>query len=148
MQHPWAVAGCMKIPAIDHNRSCARFFLFFIIKKPACGVVFLDYVSNFALRFNPQFGRTSTLCFVASVFSLHEQRTGWSSRLGTERRWRAGGLFTIITRSGWRQVTDSRLGQRGGRLAISNTLYLESGYIIQVQQRTVEGGTSAGILNL
>lgn len=39
------------------------------------------------------------LCFVASVFLLHEQRTGWSSRLGTARRWRAGGLFTIITRS-------------------------------------------------
>lgn len=27
--------------------------------------------------------------FVASVLSLHEQRTGWSSRLGTERRWRS-----------------------------------------------------------
>lgn len=45
--------------------------------------------------------------FVASVFSLHEQRTGWNSRLGTERRWRAGGLFTIITRSRWRHLTDS-----------------------------------------
>lgn len=84
-----------------------------------------------------------SLCFVASVFSLHEQRTGWSSRLGTERRWRAGGLFTIITRSRWRHVTDSGLGQWWCRLAISNTLYLESGYIIVVQQGTMEGGTSA-----
>lgn len=70
---------------------------------------------------------------------------GLDGVVGTERQWRAGGLFTIITPSRWRHVIDSRLSHSRKCLAISNTLYLESGYIIEVQQRPMEGGTSAGI---
>lgn len=70
---------------------------------------------------------------------------GLDGVVGTERQWRAGGLFTIITPSRWRHVIDSRLSHSLKCLAISNTLYLESGYIIEVQQRPMEGGTSAGI---
>lgn len=96
MQQPWAVAGCMKILVIDKhvpNISSMRSFY-------ETDMVSLFWVMCLTLLWGlirSLYGRT--LCFVASVFSLHEQRTGWSSRLGTERRWRAGGLFTIITRS-------------------------------------------------
>lgn len=73
---------------------------------------------------------------------------GLDGVVGTESQRRAGGLFTIITPSPWRHVIDSRPGHSVECLAISNTLYLESGYIIEVQQRPAEGGTSAGTFNL
>lgn len=66
-----------------------------------CYVMILDEVCNFALRFEKRFGRAITRLRRVGVL-LHEQRTGWSSRLGIARRWRAGGLFTIITRLRWR----------------------------------------------
>lgn len=147
MQQPWAVAGCMKTPAINKTCSQQSSSAIISLNRPLVSS-FRGDVFNFALRFGPRVWADDHSAFVASVFLLHEQRTGWSSRLGTERRWRAGGLFTIITRSRWRHATGSGLGQSGGRVAISNTLYLESGYIIEVQQRPVEGGTSAGILSL
>lgn len=68
----------------------------------------------FGLRSPARGGRSPR--FAASVFSLHEQRTGRSSRLRAERRWRAGGLFTIITRSRG-DVTRPTAGSANGAAA-------------------------------
>lgn len=76
--------------------------------------------------------------FVASLFLLHEQRTGWSSRLGTERRWRAGGLFTIITRSRWRHADWQR--PRPVRMSRSHQQHAIFGKRLHHRDTTVDCG--------
>lgn len=47
--------------------------------------------------FDPQFGRTIGVALSRRCFLLHEQRTGWSSRLGTERRWSRRAVYNNNT---------------------------------------------------
>ena len=93
MQQPGAVAGCAKDPGVQQtcpqNRSGGAVLLSFQRHGASCEL----RVSELCF---PGWGGCSSrgfgadgAAFVASVLSLHEQRTGWSSRLGTERRWRS-----------------------------------------------------------
>lgn len=70
-------------------------------------------------------GRTVAALFCrVAVFALHEQRTGWSSRLGTERRWRSrravyNNNTTAATSADWQHAAAN-----GGAALPSATRYI------------------------
>lgn len=67
MQQPWAVAGCTKIPGDQQTRPQPSSSEIILLNR--CGVIVLGDVFNFALRFDPQFGRTITLLCRVGVFT-------------------------------------------------------------------------------